>query len=236
MLYPPDFDPNLYVVLEIDGPGVHVASVDDPGLLELAAAFFQLLRVNASESAGALALTDVRIFDKCAAVAAKPDRFDLAKDCIEDVVRQIAGADPPRGGIEFATRARFAVRRLPPECSVEVSVGALHRDVVALSSILQEPLDSMLSIRATPIRTGGRNAAVRFTSDMEEDFTLDTTRAIARDIGAHLYSEVDIEGTVRRALDGTIASGRLISFEPVESGDPRPAWREWFHSVGGDSQ
>jgi hypothetical protein len=223
-----------YVILEIDGPGVSPETLDAAALLEFAAAFFQLVQVNASENGG-LTLTDVRIIDKCAAVLARPDRLELAKDSAEEAVRQIAGfGDIPKGGTAYVERARASVRLMPKEQRAKVLVGAWHRDVVAQTDMPPEPLDAILSVRATPIRIGGSRPAVRFRSDLEADFTLSTTQEIARRIGAYLYREVDIEGVVHRAADGTIADGRLNSFEPVSTSDPRPAWREWFRSVGGD--
>jgi hypothetical protein len=223
------------VVLEIDGPGATPSDVDAAALLEFAAAFFQLLKANAEEHEETLSLTHVMIVDKCVAVVARPDRIDVAKRCADEAVRQISGGEPPKRGTALVDRARASVRRLPAEQRAKVFVGPWHRDVVAEPSKDPEPLDSILSIRATPIRIGGRKPAVRFRSDLEDDdFTLETTQEIARKIGAHLYHEVEIDAIVRRGSDGAIEKGKLNTFEPVETGDPRPAWREWFRSVGGD--
>lgn len=231
---PDNRDLDRFVVLEIDGPGASPELLDAPALLEFAAAFFQLLKANADDSEEPLVLNHVAIIDKCAAVIALPDRLDVAKACAEDAVRQIAGGEPPKGGVALVERARASVRRLSSEQRAKVIVGPWRREVVAAPSSIPEPLDSILSIRATPIRVGGRRPAVRFRSDMEEDFTLDTTQDIARSIGVHLYREVEIDALIRRATDGTISAGKLNAFEPVETGDPRPLWREWFRSVGGD--
>lgn len=231
---PENLDLSRYVVLEIDGPDVSPQTLEAPAFLELAAAFFQLLIANADDDGERLSLTDVRIIDKCVAVIARPDRFDVAHMCVTDALRQISGGDPPKGGAVFVERTRVAVRRLAPELHAKVLLGTLHLDIVVDADAATEPLDSILSIRATPIRIGGRRPAVRFRSDIEEDFTLDATQDVARAVGAHLYREVDIDAMVRRAADGSILSGRLTSFEPVATGDPRPAWRAWFRSVGGD--
>lgn len=237
MAPPPGIDLNQYLVLEIDGPGATVASFDAPALLEFAASFFQLVRLNAGDSDEPLALTDVRVFDKCAAVAVKPDRLDVAKECAHSSVRQIAGTEPPpKGGTALVARARSAVGRLPTEQRAKVLVGAWEKDVVSVLSVIHPPLDSILSIRATPIRIGGRRTLVRFASDLEDDFTLEATKRLARELGPHLYSEVAIEARIRRAPDRSIESGTLVAFWPVQGGDPRPAWLEWYRSVNGGEQ
>lgn len=231
---PENLDLSEYVVLEIDGPEAHPQTLEAPAILELAAAFFQLLMANADDDGERLSLTNVAILDKCVAIVARPDRFDVARMCVDDALRQISGSDPPKGGAVFVDRTRAAVRRLAPELHAKVIFGTWSRDVVVDGEEAAEPLDSILSIRAIPIRIGGRRPAVRFRSELEEDFTLDTTKDLARSVGAHLYREIDIEAAVRRAADGSIFSGRLTSFDLVETGDPRPAWRDWFLSVGGD--
>jgi len=227
-------DLDQYVVLEIDGPGASPETVDAPALLEFAAAFFQLLKANADEAAEPLSLTHVQVIDKCAAVIVRPDNIALARACADEAIRQVAGSDPPRGLGQLVNRVQAALRQLPSEQRAQVLIGPWRRHVLTEPDTTAQPMDSILAIRATPIRVGGRQPAVRFRSYLEEDFTLNTTREVARLIGTHLYREVEIEATVRRAADGTIDGGRLVSFEPVETGDPRAAWREWFRSVGGD--
>lgn len=228
---PSDID--RYLVLEIDGPGVSPETADAPYVLELAAAFFQLVKANANES-GEIRLTDLRIVDKCLAVLALPDNLEFAKMCAEDALRQIAEGEPPRGGGEYVTRARNAIKYMPSDHRAKVWVGSWRRDVVVEPNVIPEPLDAVLAIRATPIRVGGSRPAVRFRSDLEEDFTLTTSKTIACDIGKYLYKEIDIDAVVHRDSDGLIINGKLTSFEPVVTGDPRAAWIEWYRSVGSD--
>lgn len=98
-----------------------------------------------------------------------------------------------------------------------------------------QPLDSILSVRAVPLQIGGLNPLAHFRSEFEpEPFTLSVTESLARKLGPYLYKEVDIEAKVARGADGRIERGRLEEFEPVEDGEPRPAWRAWFESVGGN--
>jgi hypothetical protein len=227
----PDLD--RYVVLEVDGPGVSTSNVDVPAFLELAAAFFTLLKANANESATPLGFTSVKIEDKCVALCALPDSIDIAKDSADQALRQIAGEDAPHGLATLAERARIAVRRLPTGQSAKVIVGPWVRPVVVAPGEPVAPLDSMLSIRARPIRVGGKKPAVRFSSEMEEDFTLTATADQARELGSMLYRDVEIVARVSRDAAGFIEGGRLESFEIVEDEDPRPAWRDWFRKVRG---
>ena len=230
---PQDVPLDQYLALEIDGPEVSPETADVPAVLELASAFFQLVKANANEI-GEIKLTNLQIVDKCLAIIALPDNLELARNCAEEAVRQIAGSDPPRGGGEYVTRARNAIKHMPSDHHARVLAGPWHRDVTIEQSPIPEPLDSVLAIRAVPIRVGGSRPAVRFRSEIEDEFTLATTQTVAREIGQHLYREVDIDAIVRRDADGTIIGGKLISFDSVMDEDPRAAWSEWFQSVGVD--
>ncbi len=221
------------MVLEIDGPGVHPETADVPAVLELAAAFFQLVAANANE-AGGIKLTNIKIYDKCLAIAALPDRLDLAKTCAQYAVEQISGGEVPKGCGKHVERARAAIIHLPTDHHVKVLVGPWHGNVVAEKQRSAEPINETISIRAIPIRIGGNRPAVRFRCELEDEFTLMATQEQARDIGSCLYREIDIDASVQRDAEGTIVGGQLVSFERLSESDPRPAWREWFCSVGGD--
>lgn len=93
------------------------------------------------------------------------------------------------------------------------------------------PMDEMLSIRATPMNVGGEAPWAWFRSPLEDGFGIELSIEQARELGALLYREVDIVAFVSRGADGRIECGRLTSWELVEDGDPRPAWREWYRSV-----
>jgi len=61
---------------------------------------------------------------------------------------------------------------------------------------------------------------------------------MARALGGCLYREVEreveIEAEIARDEVGVISSGRVLAFEPVESGDPVEAWDKWFEQSSGD--
>lgn len=228
---PPPLDQCL--VLEIDGPGVHPETADVPAVLELASAFFQLVVANADE-VGGIKLTNIQIQAKCLAIAALPDRLGVAKTCAQHAIIQIAGGEAPKGCGKYVERMRAAIIRLPTNHSVKVLAGPWRGSVVAEKLRPEEPISETISIRAIPIRIGGNRPAVRFHCESEDEFTLTATQQKAREIGPYLYREIDIEALVQRDADGAIVGGQLVSFEPLSESDPRPAWREWFRSVGGD--
>jgi hypothetical protein len=229
-----EHDLDGYVLLELNGPNVSPATVDVPSFLDLAASFFQLVKANSDEMAADLRLTGIEIIDKCAAVRARPDAVDVAKECAELALRQIGGDAAPRGAAQHVERARAAVRALPADHCAKVLIGPWRRSIVVRPDDAIAPLDEVLAIRAEPIRAGGKRPAVRFRSFLEEDFTLEVTAEQARALGAILYSEVEIEARISRDAEGYIDGGRLLSFEPIDEGDPRPAWLEWFKRVQGE--
>ncbi len=94
-------------------------------------------------------------------------------------------------------------------------------------------MSSIVVLRATPIKVGGRHPSIRFSSDFEDkEFSLSIKEDNARKIGAFLYKEVEIEATVTRNTDGTIKEGELTSFTPVEEGNPIAAWENWYEKCG----
>lgn len=225
------------VALELDGPGVSPETVDAPLLFELAAAFFLLLQGNAEDAATPITLRGVHIIDKCLRLAVPVEHLEQARQFAEDAMRQMVGEqDPPRGLGLVADRGRSALGKLQPDQTAKIVVGKWERPLaLPKQDDVILPNDSILSVRAVPVRVGGAKPLIRFKSMLEDEpFTLTATEEQARKLGALLYKEVDIDALISRAADGTIDGGKLVSFEPVIDGDPRPAWREWFKSVGGE--
>ena len=228
---PEEPDLSRYVVLAVEGPKVTPETVDAPSMLELAAAFFQLVVANAADRGASISLKGLTVVNKCAALCVVPDEFDVARECADAALRQIGGEDPPHGLVELTDRGREAVRDLPPGHQAKVLLGPWVRTIPRTPEAAPHQLESMLSIQAKPIRVGGRRPTARFASEMEDDFTLSLTAAQARSLGAKLYEPVVIEARVRRDADGAIVGGELTSVEDVAVGDPRPAWREWARKL-----
>ena len=193
-----------HVLLELDGPGVSPQSVDAPAFLRLASAFFRLLKGNATASQRQLSLSSLEVIDKCVALSVGSDNPEGARVCAVEALRQIGGEDPPRGLQQLAEEARASVRELPEGQRAKVIIGPWSHAVPAPPPAPASPLDSLLSIRAVPLRAGGKRPAVRFMSQFEEDFTLFVTEDQARTLGSLLYNEVEIEAVISRDPAGRI--------------------------------
>lgn len=224
------------IVLEIDGPGVSPETVDAPVVLDLAASFFLLVRGNAAEATQAISLRGLEVIDKCMGIAVPVDAPELVWPYVEEARRQLLGQQmAPRGLGSIVERGRAALRKLPHGQTARVLLGERHSNLALDDGSDQQPLDSILSVRAVVMRVGGRSPAVRFVSQFEDEpFTLQVSRKLARELGSMLYQEVDIEARVSRDADGKIERGKLERFDPVDGGDPRPAWRDWFKAVNGE--
>ncbi|MDC0722550.1 hypothetical protein [Nannocystis bainbridge] len=229
----PSVVPPDRLLLELDGPGLEPSTVKTATLLELAAAFFALVEANAEMQEKSLDLVGLEVFNKCVAIAAKPSDLRFAREMAELSRRQIGGSEElPRGTKERVDRARNAMRRLAPGEVARVQIATWSRPLKAIEQDVAPPLDSLLSIRARPIRIGGKQPIIRFESRLEEDFSLQTDQTTARKLGPYLYREIEIEAKVSRDLDGTIATGRLMNFEPLdEDVDPQRVWRDWYRAV-----
>lgn len=225
--------PDDRLLLELDSPGLQPGTVATSPLLELAASFFALVEANAAAQERSLDLVGLEILDKCVALAARPNDIRLAREMAELSRRQIGGLEELQHGTrERVERVREAMRQLGPGQVARVQIAAWSKTLKAVEQDVAPPLDSQLSIRARPIRIGGKRPMVRFESRLEDDFSLQTTQDTARQLGQFLWREVDIEAKVTRDVDGTIAGGTLISFEPVdEDADPQTAWRDWYRAV-----
>lgn len=221
------------ILVALDGPDVSPEHVDVPAFLELAAAFFQLVRASAVELDTPIELKAIAVIDKCAAIAVDTDSPALAKECAGLALVQIAHGGGARGMAGYVERARSVIRSLPPEQHAEIIIGEWKKPILATPAKVA-PLDEIVAgLRVRPIRVGGKKPAVRFDSLLEEDFTLEAEPEKVREIAAYLYREVEIDARLSRDGDGNIDGGQLHEFVPVEDGDPRPAWREWFSRVNG---
>lgn len=226
--------PTGHVALEVDGQDVSTENIDAPAVLEIAAAFFSLLQGNAHEEHTPLSLKGIKVIDKCVAIASGTDKPDLSRLLALKTHMQIEGKImTPRGLTSLRDRARAAIKKMP---ELSVTLIADNWSAPILLPVLKiEPIDSMLSIRATVIRvTGEPYSRVRLKSRLERKrFSLSITKQQAQDIGKHLLAEVDIDARIRRDTEGNIVSGRLTTFQPVDTeGDPIAQWKSWFKEVG----
>lgn len=221
------------ILLEVDAPGLSPANVDSVALLRLATAFLRLLLENAMRAKKTLSLEGLAVVDKCAAIRVHADDIVVAKICAAASLRQIRDDDPPHGLQSLADEARAAARLLPGAYRAKVIVGNWSQTIPLPSASSPAPLDSLVAFRARVIRVGGKTPAARFASDFEEDFSLRVSEEQAKELGALLYREIDLDAQVSRNSEGMIEAGRLRSYTPVDEGGAAAAWRDWFKSVGG---
>jgi hypothetical protein len=221
------------LVIEIDGDGVHLATLDAPRLLELAAAYFDLLAKVAADRDEALELRGLRAFEKCASIATTPSNSATAARAIADASDLLASVRRPGYGlVEPVRRVRTARARLPTGTRARILLGEQRSDLVT------EPTESppmprpagVTTVRAYLQRVGGATPRATFQARTEpRPFTVDLQDAAqAEQLGQSLYKTLDIEVRLLRDADGAIEGGQLAGFHPVAVGDALGAWRAWF--------
>ena len=99
--------------------------------------------------------------------------------------------------------------------------------------IEQQPLRELATFRGELLRVGGVRPAMRFRSD-ERDFSLEASKEPLRQLGEHLYRQVEVEAEVERDELGNIIGGRVLEVAIVTEGDALNAWQQWFNENSGD--
>jgi hypothetical protein len=226
----------LEMVLE--GPNQDPSTADPVTTLDLARAYFDLLKRIAVEHGAELDLHGVRIRKGSMVVASRPNRPDLAIQAMTDASRYIGGALPPPPKLErLVEDVRGKVIHLPRSV---VATARFGEEVRPLNAHLREPQlppRESVELRATVVTVGGaRVPYARFKSRSESrPFSLRIEMDVAQRLGALLYSLVDLMAVVQRDEKGFIHAGVLEDFVPVNtSADEVKVWREWFREVGGD--
>lgn len=224
------------LVLEIDGPGLHPSSVDALSFLELASAYFALVAAVAAKAGYTLRLEGLEVRDKCAGLVVQTSNGPIAKQSAMQTVRVLRNeAAPPRGGADHVRRFQKAARLYNEPGHSIAAIGTNWKMPIAVSRETRpRPMDSLETLRVKTQRVGGREPSVRFSSVLErEEFTLHAaSEDLARALGNQLYREVEIQAMIERARDGTIVSGKVLAFEPLDASgdDPWSAWEQW-HQV-----
>jgi hypothetical protein len=222
--------PKDAIGIEIDADTVegHVSpeTLADPiTTLRLAVAFLELVDAVAADRDQDLVFRGLQVVDKCTAVFAHVNLPDAGRQCAVEALRYLgSAARAPRGIHARASAVREARAKLPRGYKALAFVGGTRRLLDASTRADGYPA-ATLSIRATPIRVGGKEPTVTLESAVEErTFTLRVAKDRAKELAKHLYAQVDIEAMVYRADDGLIESGHLVDFMPLEEGDPIEAW------------
>lgn len=220
------------VQVELDGPGISPESVDALQLLRVAESYLALVAKLGHVHDAPVTLTGVQIVDKCVAVRTYPTDMMRAVVFCKQATRVIAGAEEaPRGTERFAAAAREALRELPKTTKARVLAGKFAVPLVAppQEDLRDHPWEQT-QLRATLLRTGGARPVAQFRSlDDGGLFSLELqSEAKARELGQHLYKEVELEALVSRGLEGGIERGELIDLHELSDAPPVETWRAWF--------
>lgn len=223
--------PESIVALEIIGEDVSVSTIDAPLLLEIAASFFALVQGNAKDAEKDIILQGISITNKCVQVAAITNSPSVAQLFVQKTHMQISGELPaPRGLTDLARRAQNALRRAPGNWQIIYKAGQWSKPISIIPKKVR-PMRELISLRATVNKvTGAPNPHVRLESHIEKrPFSLRINRDLAKRLGKVLLTEIDIQAKVQRSVDGSIESGRLTDFEPVDlAGDTITEWKDWY--------
>ena len=222
------------LVIEVDGEGVHLDTLDAPRVLELAVAYLELLKKIADERDEDIQFVGIEAREKCGLLATRPSDPELARQLALDSHKLLASLVKPRGLGGVIDRVRDARAKLPSNYTARVRIHGFDRPISAEpSSALKETPYSATSLRAYVVRVGGRRPRAAFRSKSEaRQFSLDLGERLAKELSPHLYSEVDIDALVARDPAGNIEEGTLRAFYVLSKGDPQATWNEWFNENG----
>ncbi|MFN0248751.1 MAG: hypothetical protein ACKV2T_17815 [Kofleriaceae bacterium] len=223
------------IVLRVDGGGWHPSTADPGAILTLAAAYVEGLRAVAKASELQFTLKGVTIRDECVAIGIGVDRVAPAIEAAKELSTALLTRASLQGTSMVVERIRAALQSLPPNVSATIKVGKRWQRKLEPDAgpALSEPVGELTTLRARPIRAGGVTPAVRFSAEGEREFTLPCTEELSRELGAHLYREVEIEASIIRTADGHIEDGQLIGFAVVNTDEePAEAWERWFKING----
>lgn len=226
------------VQVELDGPGVAPETVDAIALLRVAESYLWLVSRLGHIHDAPVTLTGIAIIDKCAAVQTWPTDMTRAVLFCQEAARVISGQEEaPHGAEKAAADAREALRGLPKTMKARVLAGKFVGSLVAPEEeALREHPWEQTQLRATLVRTGGKKPVAQFRSvDDGAFFTLDLpSEEAARELGQHLYKDVDLEALIVRDHQGGIEKGELIDLHVLSDAEPGDAWRTWFQKNAGE--
>lgn len=219
------------LMLELDGPGVGLATVDADAALRLASSYIRLLAKVAEEQLGdTLRFESLQINEGCLEVVTRAVPASIAPEADAIIAGYEAGGTVPRGLRGHWGTYRDAVEDLPTGYLAKRFLAGEERQLLARDLEGAEPTWGSLAVRARLLRVGGKSPTARFESGSEADpFSLELSHDQAKRISLHLYEELDIQATVQRDPAQRIIAGDLEEFLVVpEDADPADAWRRWY--------
>src|ERR1700686_2212470 len=219
------------LLVEVDGNGVTVETVDPLALLSVATAYLRLLVAVADDKETDLVLTGLHVLDKCVAVsttAADPGTAWIAATTAYDYLE---GAPAPHGVKGALEQVREAVRSLPNQLKAGVRVGNNWLPISEHPGAPDSTPWSRTTLWVRPLKIGGRSERVTLESGSERGtFSIKIDLEEARRLGAHLKKDVLAEIDIVRGDDGRIRDGALVSWlaPDVKPGQELEAWKKWI--------
>jgi hypothetical protein len=223
---------------EIDGPDVHLHSVDAEAALDLFSSFLALVRKTAEERGAKLTFTGIVAEEKCMRLGALPSDTTAAVVSSGIVSEMLARQMPiPSSLVRSVSSFRKKLNKFPQpieRTTIQVGRGAIFGIAVGWTEPPPPLPMETTSFRAYVERAGGKRPKVVLSSPIEDkEMTLTADKALAARIAKHLYEEVDVEALIRRNEKGVVVAGELLEFAPVPTGDLTEVWREALVRGGG---
>jgi hypothetical protein len=222
-----------HLSIKISGKGITPKTVDSVLLLRLAEACMRLTEKVAEASRVGLSFRGLAVTKGSAAVAMTPSDLRTARVVAGRAMRIVRGdEETPQGADGVVDDVRAQLRALPRGQSASFLVGkwAAPLTAPALDRADDAPWERT-ELRVRPVRVGGsgQTATATLTSGSElAPFRADLSREHARQLGALLWEDVDVELEMCRSADGRIEHARVTDVHVLGAGDPATTWRTWF--------
>lgn len=216
---------------DTDGDPVTPATVDAGEAIELAGAYFELIRKLSERAEVELKLVGLAVRTGSAEVVSSVMSNDNVSPLLADAQKFVDGrAVSPRGATEAVKRMRALLGRMPPTRRVAVSYRGSEMALSVPSGGEVEAPNEVTTIRATLMRVGGADPVARFKSASEvEDVFIDVSEKQAIELAHYLYGDMDIEIRHTRGAAGKIEAAELVHFVPLQG--TAEAWRTWFRAT-----
>lgn len=224
------------LVIRFDGDDVRPESLSTVQALGFVAAYLDLVvGVTSTAQVEVLNLHGLEIVPKCAEIRIETDAIGIAMQSALIANELIEGRRAPEHGWRGPTEnARQRLRELPAFYRCSTLVGEIEHQLVAPAELEKIERWEVTTMRATPIKVGGKLPKVQFAADEFESsgFSVDASKEQAQQLGARLYEEFEVELELARNSLGLIRAGKILKVTPVSDGEPLDEWKNWFSKAG----
>ncbi|MBL8956233.1 MAG: hypothetical protein JNK82_36005 [Myxococcaceae bacterium] len=219
------------LLVELDGADATPNAVDAKAVLELGAAYLDLLERVARADGRPISFKGIAVVDKCVAFKVQVSDPVAAQAAVTNSSRLVyGGAAVPQGLVSAVERLRKAIRERDDAGQQVTALVGRKKSVLRLADARTLlPPEASLTVRARVVQVGGEHPRAKFESGSEAaSFALRLTEQLATELAAHLYKIVDIEAVARRDPEGNIVDGRLDRFHPVVARDQFHRLTRWM--------